>query len=185
MPRPTTIAAVTVIVGAVLVFLLVGRTGDTPPGDDAVSTTIAPVAVEANAVVDHVVDGDTIDAIIDGTEERVRLIGIDTPETKKPDTPIECFGPEATAFTEQLLPVGTPIRIERDTVGRDDYGRLLGYVYRADDGVFVNYEVLRQGFGTPLSIGPNTTFEQLFVEAARAAETDDVGLWAACSGAER
>lgn len=145
------------------------------------STTVSRGAVEANAVVDFVVDGDTIDVIVGGSEERVRLIGIDTPETKQRDTPIECFGPEATAFTESLLPVGTPVRLERDTVNRDDFGRLLAYVYRADDGVFVNYETIRQGFATPLSIEPNTTFIDLFVDAARAAEADDAGLWAACS----
>lgn len=144
-------------------------------------TTGPPAAVEANATVEFVVDGDTIDAIIDGREERVRLIGIDTPETKRRDTPIECFGPEATAFTESLLPVGTPIRIERDTVNRDDFGRLLGYVYRAEDGIFVNYETIRQGFATPLSIEPNTTYIDLFVDAARSAESDDVGLWSACT----
>lgn len=143
-------------------------------------TTVSRDGVVANATVDFVIDGDTIDAIIDGREERIRLIGIDTPETKRPNTPIECFGPEATAFTESLLPVGTAIRIERDTVNRDDFGRLLGYVYRADDGIFVNYEVIRQGFATPLSIAPNTTYADLFVDAARAAESDDVGLWSAC-----
>ena len=148
--------------------------------DEPAPTTVVRGAVEANATVEFVIDGDTIDAIIDGREERIRLIGIDTPETKKPNTPIECFGPEATAFTESLLPVGTPIRIERDTVNRDDFGRLLGYVYRADDGVFVNYETIRQGFATPLSIEPNTTYIDLFVGAARSAESDDVGLWSAC-----
>jgi len=79
------------------------------------------------AVVTHVVDGDTIDVEIGGRTERVRLIGIDTPETKKSNTPIECWGPEASAFTASLLPEGTEVRIERDVVGRDDYGRLLGY----------------------------------------------------------
>ena len=131
--------------------------------------------------IDYVVDGDTVDAVIDGRTERIRLIGIDTPETKKPDTEIECFGPEATAFTESLLPVGTPVRIERDTVNRDDFGRLLGYVYRADDGIFVNYEIVRQGFAQPLSIEPNTTYATLFVDASRSAERDDVGLWSACA----
>lgn len=147
------------------------------------SATTSPTrdAVVANAVVEFVIDGDTIDAIIDGREERIRLIGIDTPETKRPDTPIECYGPEASAYAASLLPVGTPIRIERDTVNRDDFGRLLGYVYRADDGIFVNYEIIRQGFATPLSIAPNTTYAELFVDAARAAEADDVGLWSACS----
>ena len=145
------------------------------------TTTVSPGVLEANATVEYVVDGDTIDAVIDGREERVRLIGIDTPETKRPDTPIECFGPEATAFTESLLPVGTPIRIERDTVNRDDFGRLLGYVYRAEDGIFVNYESVRQGYATPLTIEPNDTHAALFVDAARAAEADDVGLWSTCS----
>jgi len=152
---------------------------------DATSTTTtapAPGELEANAVIDDVIDGDTVDVIITGREERVRLIGIDTPETKKPNSPIECFGPEATAFTEALLPIGTPVYIERDVVNRDDFGRLLGYVYRADDGIFVNYEIMRQGFAQPLSIPPNDTFAELFADAARAAEADDAGLWAACSG---
>ncbi len=147
---------------------------------EASPATFPPGVVVANATIAAVVDGDTVDVDLDGREERVRLIGIDTPETKKRDSPIECFGPEASAFTEQLLPVGTPVRIERDTVGRDDYGRLLGYVYRADDGIFVNYEIVRQGFAQPLSIEPNTTYEGLFVDAARSAESSDTGLWGTC-----
>jgi micrococcal nuclease len=146
------------------------------------STVSGSDGLEANAIIDFVIDGDTVDVIINGSEERVRLIGIDTPETKKRDSPIECFGPEATAFTQQLLPVGTPVYIERDVVNRDDFGRLLGYLYRADDGIFVNYEIMRQGFAQPLSIPPNDTFAKLFADAARAAEADDAGLWAACSG---
>ena len=145
-------------------------------------STVDDANIEANATIDYVVDGDTVDVVIDGREERIRLIGIDTPETKRPDTDIECFGPEASAFTESLLPVGTPVRIERDTVNRDDYGRLLGYVYRADDGIFVNYELVRQGFAQPLTIEPNTAYRELFVDAARSAEADDAGLWSACGG---
>ncbi len=97
----------------------------------------------------HVVDGDTIDVHIAGRTERVRLIGIDTPETKKPNTPVECYGPEASAYTTALLPVGTTVRIERDVVGRDDYGRLLGYVHRLDDGLFVNLDIIEQGLRQP------------------------------------
>lgn len=138
-------------------------------------------------MVDHVVDGDTIDVIVDGREERVRLTGIDTPEVAheasgdRPASPGECFGEEATTFVEQLLPVGTPIRLERDVVGRDDYGRVLAYVYRADDGIFVNYEIVRQGYAQPLTIPPNVSFADLMVRAARDAERDDAGLWAACN----
>lgn len=148
---------------------------------DSTPTTRPAQAVEPNATVDYIVDGDTIDVLFDGQIERVRLIGIDTPETKRPDTDIECYGPEATTFVETLLPVGTAVRIERDTVNRDDFGRLLGYVYRATDGIFVNYEIVRQGYAQPLTIEPNTSHAALFVDASRAAERDDLGLWAACS----
>ncbi len=134
---------------------------------------------DGTAVVVEVVDGDTVDVRIGGRTERVRLIGIDTPETKRPDTPVECFGPEATTFTRSLLPAGTEIRIERDIVGRDHFGRLLGYLHLAD-GTFVNHEIVRRGYATPLSIEPNGVFARLFADAARAAEADDLGLWAAC-----
>jgi micrococcal nuclease len=139
-------------------------------------------AVQANAVVELVIDGDTVDVTIDGDDERVRLIGIDTPETKRPDTPVECFGPEATAFTQSLLAPGTAVRLERDIVGRDDYGRILAYVYRASDGIFVNYEIVRHGYATPLKFPPNVAHAERFVEAARAAERDDAGLWTRCRG---
>jgi micrococcal nuclease len=148
-------------------------------------------------VVVAVVDGDTIDVRLGGRDERVRLIGIDTPETKRPNTPVECFGPEASAFIASLLPVGTKVRIERDVVGRDDYGRLLGYVHldTAGDGdtagdddqpverrsMFVNLEIVRRGYAQPMSIPPNTTHADDFARAARAAEADDIGMWAACS----
>ncbi len=139
---------------------------------------------DGTATITHVVDGDTIDIQIGGRDERVRLIGIDTPETKKPNAPIECYGPEATAFTTSLLPVGSTVRIERDVVGRDDYGRLLGYVYILTDGstdTFVNLEIIRQGYATPLTIEPNSTFARAFAEAAGEAEAAGLGLWTTCS----
>jgi micrococcal nuclease len=155
-----------------------GCTGGPRPTDDGL------------AIVTHVVDGDTIDVEIGGRTERVRLIGIDTPETRKPDSPIECYGPEASAFTTELLPEGTEVRIERDIVGRDDYGRLLGYVHRSGTGpgdgdgdtdMFVNMEIVEQGFARPLTIEPNSTFARDFAAAAQRAERSDLGLWAVCS----
>jgi micrococcal nuclease len=140
-----------------------------------------PVAHDGLATVTDVIDGDTIDVAIGGRDERVRLIGIDTPETKKPDSPIECFGPEASAFTASLLPAGTQVRIERDIVGRDDYGRLLGYVRRVEDGLFVNLEIVEQGYAQPLTIEPNSTFASAFARAAGDAERDDRGMWTACT----
>lgn len=150
------------------------------------SCTSGPAPREdGRATVTEVIDGDTIDVEIGGRTERVRLIGIDTPETKKPDSPVECYGPEASAFTASLLPIGTEVLIERDIVGRDDYGRLLGYVHLVDaDGgatTFVNLEIVEQGYAVPLTIEPNSTFTQDFAAAARRAERSDLGVWAACS----
>ena len=147
---------------------------------DAAPTTTGALA--ANGTVVYVVDGDTVDIDIGGTEERVRLIGIDTPETKKENSPVECFGPEASAFTSTLLPVGTAVYVERDVEARDQYGRLLAYVYRAADGLFVNLEIVRLGYAQPLTIPPNVAHADAFVEAARAAEAADAGLWGGCSG---
>ena len=139
-------------------------------------------ALRANATIEYVVDGDTVDMIIDGVEERVRLIGIDTPETKKANTSIQCFGPEATAFTQSLLPEGTAVYLERDVEARDVYGRLLAYAYVAETGSFVNLEIVRAGYAQPLTIPPNVAHSTEFVDAARTAEHDNVGLWAACNG---
>jgi micrococcal nuclease len=129
-----------------------------------------------------VVDGDTIDVNIAGHRERVRLIGIDTPETKKPNTPVQCFGPEATKFTKSLLPDDSLLHLERDVVARDDFGRMLAYVYLATDGTFVNMSIVRQGFARVLTIRPNAAHADQFVGAARAAEAGNLGLWASCAG---
>ena len=131
-------------------------------------------------IVELVIDGDTIDVEIAGRRERVRLIGIDTPETHVADGPPECFGPEASHFTRSLLPIDTEVRLTRDIVGRDDYGRLLAYVYRRSDEVFINEAILAGGYARPLSIPPNDAYASRFVAAAVSAEAGDLGLWAAC-----
>jgi micrococcal nuclease len=152
------------------------------------SSRVAELPAGANAVVTAIVDGDTIDVAVGDREERIRLIGIDTPEVAHPalgDRPAndaECYGDEAQRFTAELLGVGGGVRLERDIVARDDYGRMLAYVYRASDDAFVNYEIVRHGYAQPLTIAPNTTFATVFVDAAEAAERDDVGLWRACRG---
>ena len=127
-----------------------------------------------------VVDGDTVDIDIKGNTERVRLIGVNTPETKHPTKPIECFGPEASAYLTQLLPKGTHVRIERDIEARDRYGRMLLYLYRESDNLFINLDLVSHGYGTPMSIEPNTFHRNDFVHAAALAETTNEGLWKAC-----
>lgn len=130
------------------------------------------------AVVRRVIDGDTIQVRIGRSNETVRLLGIDTPETVHPDKPVQCFGPEASARTKALLPHGTKVRIERDAEARDHFGRLLLYVY-IDDRM-VNELLLREGFARTLAIEPNTTYAARFERAANEARNADTGLWASC-----
>jgi micrococcal nuclease len=139
-------------------------------------------AVASNAVVVRAIDGDTIDVKIRGHTERIRLIGVDTPETVKPNTPVQCYGPEASAFTKHLLSAGTQVRLVRDVEARDVYGRLLAYVYRSSDGLFVNLVLAADGYARPLTIPPNDSLEPAFAHAASTAEAAKKGLWGKCSG---
>jgi micrococcal nuclease len=134
----------------------------------------------ANASVAAVIDGDTIVAHVGGRTERVRLIGIDTPETVDPQRPVMCFGKEASDRTKRLLPAGTPIELVRDTEPRDAYDRLLAYVYRATDGLFVNLSLAQDGFAATLAIAPNLAHAADFQQAVATAQRGRVGLWGAC-----
>src|SRR5829696_5408219 len=129
-----------VAASSLVVTVLAAGCGATTPGPAPTSEAGAVETVDASpdaqtgaaAVVAHLVDGDTLDVrLAGGGEERVRLIGIDTPETKKPGSPIECFGPEASAHLAELVPVGTAVRVLRDVEARDVYGRFLAYLFRA------------------------------------------------------
>lgn len=134
-----------------------------------------------DVVVEKVVDGDTI--VVSGGE-RVRLIGVDTPETKDPRRPVGCFGKEASDFTASLLPAGTPVRLVGDAEQRDRYQRLLAYAYRLSDGLFVNAELLRRGFALVLTIPPNIAHNEEFLALSREARNADRGLWRACRAVE-
>lgn len=129
--------------------------------------------------VTHVTDGDTIEVDMAGTTERIRMIGVDTPETKKPNAPVQCFGPEASSFTAKQLN-GTYVRLEADPTNdnRDRYGRLLRYVYTADGRLFQEW-LVAEGYGfayTSFPFQKADTFTKLQHEAQRA----KAGLWAAC-----
>ena len=135
-----------------------------------------------DAVVANVIDGDTIEARVNGITENVRLIGIDTPETRKPNTPVECFGIEATKALGRILPRGTAIRLERDVEARDRYGRLLAYVYRHGDNLFVNLEMAKSGYAAAYTYPPNVARSDEIVTAAADARDAGRGLWSACGG---
>ena len=134
--------------------------------------------------VQRVVDGDTIVVALSSGDESVRLIGIDTPESVDPRQPVECFGKEAAAHTAELLPAGTRVRLVRDVEPRDRYGRLLAYVYRLPDELFVNLALAAEGYAVPLTYPPNVAHADDFVAAAGEARDDGLGLWSACGGAD-
>jgi endonuclease YncB( thermonuclease family) len=136
-----------------------------------------------DGVVVSVTDGDTIKVRLNGVTERVRLTGIDTPETHDPRTVVECFGREAAAQTSTLLPPGTAVRLEMDVERRDRYRRLLAYVWRADDGLFVNEELVADGWATPYRYPPNVKYADRFSRLGAEARRANAGLWGTCGGA--
>jgi micrococcal nuclease len=139
-------------------------------------------ATDGKATVVRVIDGDTIVVRIGGREESTRILGIDTPETHKPDTPVECFGPQASDQMAALLPAGTVVRLVRDVEARDRYGRLLAYVYRDSDGLFIDLTMVAEGFAGTLSIKPNLAHRGELEAAATAAQAARRGLWQTCGG---
>lgn len=139
------------------------------------TTSIAPGYYR----VDHFVDGDTIAVDMNGNTETVRMIGIDTPETHKPGTPVQCFGPQAAEYTETLIGRSS-VRLQADPLNtnRDRYNRLLRYVY-LPDGRMVEEELLKNGYAFAYTQFPFQKLEE-FSQAETTAETAKVGLWSAC-----
>ena len=132
------------------------------------SLASAPAAAQ---VVERVVDGDTI--VVRGVG-RVRLIGVDTPETVAPGRPVEFFGREAGAFTKRLLE-GRSVRLEYDRERTDRYGRTLAYVHLAD-GTFANAEIIRRGYGHAYTRFPFRHLDR-FRQLEREARSAGRGLW--------
>jgi micrococcal nuclease len=126
-----------------------------------------------------VTDGDTLKIEYEGNSETIRLIGVDTPETVHPTKPVEPFGPEASAFTKNLL-IGEEVYLRLGNEERGKYDRLLAYVYRAPDGLFVNLEIVRQGYGKAYVKYP---FEHmaLFQHYESRARSSGKGLWSGSS----
>lgn len=123
------------------------------------------------------VDGDTALVRLDGRADYVRYIGVDTPETVKPGTPVQCFGPQASDLDHRLVD-GRTVRLVFDRERRDAYGRLLAYVYRGRR--FVNAELVRSGSARTLPIAPNTAHARLFARLAERAARAGRGLWGRC-----
>jgi micrococcal nuclease len=184
MPTPhrrRRLSALALIVATLVVAASGGACGSSRSAGSAQSAA-GPGAGAGDATIVRVVDGDTLKVRIGGRTDRVRLLGIDTPESVKPNTPVECFAKEASAHTASLLPPGTAVRLVRDVEVRDDYKRLLAYVYRSSDGLFVNLALARDGYATTLTHPPNVAHADELVRAVQQARDARRGLWGRCAG---
>ena len=168
MPRALPTLGSLALLAILIVLLLTG--GDSDEADE-------PVPDTTTVQVTRVVDGDTIEVEYQGHDEDVRYIGVDTPESVKPDTPVQCYALAASHFNERLVD-GRRVRLVFDAERRDDYGRLLAYVHRGP--TFVNAELVRRGYARTLTIEPNTTFAGLFDSLEQAAANAGRGLWEEC-----
>jgi len=135
--------------------------------------------------VQRIIDGDTF---VLSNGEKIRLIGIDTPESRpnpklyrdvkrtgQDSNAIIAMGKEATKFTRQLLE-GKNVKVEFDVVPRDRYGRLLAYAY-LEDGTFINAEIIKAGYAQVMTVPPNVKFQDLFLQLQKAAREERKGLW--------
>ncbi len=156
----------------------------------AAKAEFIPLIPTKTPVLTYVVDGDTIAVQIERTIEKVRLIGIDTPESRRNDRAnlqaersrrdvktIIQMGKQAKEVFKGLLPKGTELRIEYDVQKRDKYGRLLAYVYTKDN-TMINEEMLRLGYAQLLTIPPNVRYVERFRKALTKSRNDKRGLWA-------
>jgi micrococcal nuclease len=129
------------------------------------------------------VDGDTLVVRLDGgRRERVRVIGVDTPEDVDPRRPVQCYSRRAAAFTARTVE-GHRVSLTIGRESRDRYGRLLAYVYRQPDGLFVNLDLVRGGYARVLTYRPNVAHADELERAARAARQSSHGLWGSCPAA--
>lgn len=140
---------------------------DEPSSPDVSAAGDQPV----DALVVRVVDGDTFE--IEGGE-RVRLIGIDTPETVKPNVSVECFGKQSSERLKHLIE-GKMVRLERDRTDRDRYARLLRYAYLGD--VLINEALVREGYAESVAYKPDTAKQALLDRAEEAARDEKIGRW--------
>ncbi len=165
---------------AIVVALLAAgqQTGVLPSGSSV--TTTASQNQPGLYSIKRFVDGDTIAVDMSGKTESVRMIGIDTPETHKPNSPVQCYGPAASAYTKNLIG-DSKVRLEADSknTNRDRYDRLLRYVY-LPDGRLVANELLTHGYAFAYTQFPFSKTDQ-FVAAEATAKANNAGLWGNCT----
>ena len=147
----------------------------------AIGTAQPSTPTVLSGMVVAIVDGDTIHVRVDGRIEKVRYIGVNAPEVRHPTKGEEPGGREASAVNRRLVE-GKPVRLELDVQRRDQYGRLLAYVWV--DDVMVNAELVRQGYAQVMTVPPNVRYQELFLKLQREARAARRGLFAGAGGLE-
>lgn len=172
---------------AACVWLLAGCVAPAAPTPESSGGTVRQQASVppgwVTAEVVRVVDGDTLVVRVDGREARVRYVGVDTPESVQRNTPVECFGREASRENEQLVG-GRTVYLERDISDTDRYGRLLRYVHVDDPAtgqrLLVELELVRRGYAHAVTYPPDVKYADQLRAAEREAREARRGLWGSC-----
>jgi micrococcal nuclease len=167
----------------VALIALLQYTGVLQPETSTITDTVTEKAATSQPGLYEVVrfsDGDTITVNMNGKNESVRMIGVDTPETHRPNSPVQCYGPAASAFTKNLIG-NNKVRLESDSqnTNRDRYDRLLRYVY-LPDGRLVQDEIIKGGYGFAYTQFPFSKKAD-FVALEEAAKRENKGLWGNCA----
>ena len=159
-----------------------GCAGTSTPGGAPGAGGPVPGGDSRAAVVRRVVDGDTLIARVDGRDERVRMLGVDAPESVTPDRPVGCFGPEASARAHALLPKGTRVTLASDPTqgARDRFGRLLSEVSLPGDAVTINERLVAGGYAEVFRGDGRARLQPRLRAAERAARSAHLGMWGAC-----
>lgn len=148
---------------AIIAALVLGTTACTDENSDS-------------GTVVSITDGDTLVATVNGKDQTIRLLNIDTPETKDPNEPVECLGPEAHDFLADMLPIGAKIKLMYDVERTDKYDRTLAAVFTEDDS-FTSAEIARAGLGTAVVFGKNSKFLPPVQEAEAEAKSGSAGIY--------
>jgi micrococcal nuclease len=165
-------------IGSAILIVLVAAAIGYPSLFGGASDEAGPDSGQSgSARVERVVDGDTV--ILSARLGSSRIVGVDTPETVKPDTPVQCFGPQASDFSKRVLGDAGRVRYRVALEPVDSYGRSLVYLW-LPDGRFFNAMLVRRGYARTLPFPPNTRYAPLFQRLAEAAARTGRGLWGRC-----
>lgn len=186
-----------------LTSLLAGAAGasagdKTPPARTATGYRLDVEGVQGQdlprdvrkAQVHKIVDGDTFEVVFppDDWWYKVRLIGINAPESVKPGTPVQCYGKEASRRLAEIIPVGATVYLERDESDEDQYGRLLRHAWVVDEetgqAYLVSELLTRGGYVDARTYRPDDKYDDRLARAELAARHEDDGLWGACNSRE-